>query len=159
MRPKIYLFGDSITEESFSNGGWGASLANHFSRTVCTPPVRLYVSNTYHYIIDILFLIYNWFLWVLIKFWFFSHDFILGVMDFDQILILLVDFFFVSGWYCRKRIQWVQHQMGCESIRQGVSSDGWSSTNGSDSVFWRKWCLSWWPLCSLSTCAFRWIQA
>ncbi|KMT04539.1 hypothetical protein BVRB_8g182020 [Beta vulgaris subsp. vulgaris] len=33
MRPKIYLFGDSITEESFSNGGWGASLANHFSRT------------------------------------------------------------------------------------------------------------------------------
>ncbi|OIV97138.1 hypothetical protein TanjilG_00167 [Lupinus angustifolius] len=34
MRPKIYLFGDSITEDSFSEGGWGASLANHFSRTV-----------------------------------------------------------------------------------------------------------------------------
>ncbi|XWS19683.1 hypothetical protein CRYUN_Cryun31cG0036800 [Craigia yunnanensis] len=34
MRPKIYLFGDSITEESFDDGGWGASLANHFSRTV-----------------------------------------------------------------------------------------------------------------------------
>ncbi|KAJ7968676.1 GDSL esterase/lipase [Quillaja saponaria] len=34
MRPMIYLFGDSITEESFSNGGWGASLANHFSRTL-----------------------------------------------------------------------------------------------------------------------------
>ncbi|XP_028774914.1 GDSL esterase/lipase At5g45920 isoform X1 [Neltuma alba] len=34
MRPKIYLFGDSITEESFGIGGWGASLANHFSRTV-----------------------------------------------------------------------------------------------------------------------------
>ncbi|KAL9236819.1 hypothetical protein vseg_011445 [Gypsophila vaccaria] len=33
MRPKIYLFGDSITEASFSDGGWGASLANHFSRT------------------------------------------------------------------------------------------------------------------------------
>lgn len=33
MRPKIYLFGDSITEGSFSNGGWGASLVNHFSRT------------------------------------------------------------------------------------------------------------------------------
>ncbi|KAK6124216.1 hypothetical protein DH2020_042052 [Rehmannia glutinosa] len=33
MRPKIYLFGDSITEESFSDGGWGAALANHFSRT------------------------------------------------------------------------------------------------------------------------------
>jgi hypothetical protein len=33
-RPKIYLFGDSITEDSFSLGGWGASLANHFSRTV-----------------------------------------------------------------------------------------------------------------------------
>lgn len=34
MRPKIYIFGDSITEESFGDGGWGASLAHHFSRTV-----------------------------------------------------------------------------------------------------------------------------
>jgi len=34
MRPKIYLYGDSITEESFSDGGWGASLSHHFSRTV-----------------------------------------------------------------------------------------------------------------------------
>ncbi|XP_031268285.1 GDSL esterase/lipase At5g45920 [Pistacia vera] len=34
MRPKIYLFGDSITEESFADGGWGSLLANHFSRTV-----------------------------------------------------------------------------------------------------------------------------
>lgn len=34
MRPKIYLFGDSITEDSFSEGGWGASLANLFCRTV-----------------------------------------------------------------------------------------------------------------------------
>lgn len=34
MRPKIYLFGDSITEFSFDEGGWGASLANHFARTV-----------------------------------------------------------------------------------------------------------------------------
>lgn len=33
MRPKIYLFGDSITEQSFEDGGWGASLANHFCRT------------------------------------------------------------------------------------------------------------------------------
>ncbi|GAA0172079.1 esterase [Lithospermum erythrorhizon] len=34
MRAKIYLFGDSITQCSFVNGGWGASLANHFSRRV-----------------------------------------------------------------------------------------------------------------------------
>ncbi|KAI4306405.1 hypothetical protein L6164_029685 [Bauhinia variegata] len=33
MRPKIYLFGDSITEGSFQEGGWGASLTNHFART------------------------------------------------------------------------------------------------------------------------------
>ncbi|AES63978.1 putative SGNH hydrolase-type esterase domain-containing protein [Medicago truncatula] len=32
-RPQIYLFGDSITEESFDVGGWGASLSNFFSRT------------------------------------------------------------------------------------------------------------------------------
>ncbi|ONI21276.1 hypothetical protein PRUPE_2G057300 [Prunus persica] len=34
MRPKIYLLGDSITKESFGDGGWGASLAHLFSRTV-----------------------------------------------------------------------------------------------------------------------------
>lgn len=34
MRPKIYLFGDSITEASFCDGGWGSSLAHHFCRTV-----------------------------------------------------------------------------------------------------------------------------
>ncbi|XP_022142322.1 GDSL esterase/lipase At5g45920 isoform X2 [Momordica charantia] len=34
MRPKIYLFGDSITEFSFADGGWGAALAHHFSRRV-----------------------------------------------------------------------------------------------------------------------------
>ncbi|KAJ1685277.1 hypothetical protein LUZ63_016667 [Rhynchospora breviuscula] len=32
MRPKLVLFGDSITEYSFDEGGWGASLANHFTR-------------------------------------------------------------------------------------------------------------------------------
>ncbi|XP_008783917.1 GDSL esterase/lipase At5g45920 [Phoenix dactylifera] len=33
MRPKLVLFGDSITEEAFGDGGWGAALAHHFSRT------------------------------------------------------------------------------------------------------------------------------
>ncbi|KAE8815814.1 GDSL esterase/lipase [Hordeum vulgare] len=33
MRPSIVLFGDSITEESFGEGGWGAHLANHYSRS------------------------------------------------------------------------------------------------------------------------------
>ncbi|KAL4383444.1 hypothetical protein GQ457_15G000740 [Hibiscus cannabinus] len=32
MRPNIVLFGDSITEESLRSGGWGASLANTYSR-------------------------------------------------------------------------------------------------------------------------------
>ena len=47
MRPKIYLFGDSITEFSFDEGGWGASLANHFARTVLFP---FMASNIYIYI-------------------------------------------------------------------------------------------------------------
>uniref|UniRef100_A0A1D1ZIP9 GDSL esterase/lipase At5g45920 n=1 Tax=Anthurium amnicola TaxID=1678845 RepID=A0A1D1ZIP9_9ARAE len=33
MRPRLILFGDSITEESFGDGGWGAALAHLFSRT------------------------------------------------------------------------------------------------------------------------------
>ncbi|MBA0657504.1 hypothetical protein Goklo_009786 [Gossypium klotzschianum] len=32
MRPNIVLFGDSITQESFRSGGWGASLADTYSR-------------------------------------------------------------------------------------------------------------------------------
>lgn len=39
VRPKIILFGDSITEQSFGDGGWGASLANLFSRKVFFPPI------------------------------------------------------------------------------------------------------------------------
>lgn len=32
MRPQIVLFGDSITEQSFRPGGWGAALAYNYSR-------------------------------------------------------------------------------------------------------------------------------
>ncbi|KAG7030909.1 GDSL esterase/lipase [Cucurbita argyrosperma subsp. argyrosperma] len=32
MRPEIVLFGDSLTEQSFSAGGWGAALADTYSR-------------------------------------------------------------------------------------------------------------------------------
>ncbi|KAJ3694227.1 hypothetical protein LUZ60_009707 [Juncus effusus] len=32
MRPKLILFGDSITEFAFAEGGWGSSLTNHFNR-------------------------------------------------------------------------------------------------------------------------------
>ncbi|KAL8118351.1 GDSL esterase/lipase At5g62930 isoform X2 [Apium graveolens] len=32
MRPQIVLFGDSITQQSFSLGAWGAALADTFSR-------------------------------------------------------------------------------------------------------------------------------
>ncbi|CAM8972324.1 unnamed protein product [Rhodiola kirilowii] len=33
-RAQVVLFGDSITEQSFRSGGWGASLANSYSRKV-----------------------------------------------------------------------------------------------------------------------------
>ncbi|KMZ59748.1 putative Isoamyl acetate-hydrolyzing esterase [Zostera marina] len=34
MRPKVILFGDSITEMAFKNEGWSSCLANHFCRKV-----------------------------------------------------------------------------------------------------------------------------
>lgn len=34
MRPQFVLFGDSITEQSFRPGGWGAALADTYSRKV-----------------------------------------------------------------------------------------------------------------------------
>ncbi|XP_047060244.1 GDSL esterase/lipase At5g45920-like [Lolium rigidum] len=32
MRPRLVLFGASLTEQSFASGGWGAALAHHFGR-------------------------------------------------------------------------------------------------------------------------------
>lgn len=37
MRPRLVLFGDSITEQSFADGGWGAALADRFARQVHFP--------------------------------------------------------------------------------------------------------------------------
>ena len=34
MRPPIVLFGDSITQRGFANGGWAALLADFYTRTV-----------------------------------------------------------------------------------------------------------------------------
>jgi isoamyl acetate esterase len=34
VRPRLVLFGDSITEQSFRPGGWGAALADTYSRKV-----------------------------------------------------------------------------------------------------------------------------
>lgn len=34
MRPRLVLFGDSITELSFASGGWGAALTDRFARQV-----------------------------------------------------------------------------------------------------------------------------
>ncbi|EEC67164.1 hypothetical protein OsI_34024 [Oryza sativa Indica Group] len=34
VRPRMVLFGDSITEQSFRPGGWGAALADTYSRKV-----------------------------------------------------------------------------------------------------------------------------
>lgn len=34
MRPQIVLFGDSITQRSFRSGGWGAAVADIYSRKV-----------------------------------------------------------------------------------------------------------------------------
>jgi hypothetical protein len=34
LRPRLVLFGDSITEQSFRPGGWGAALADTYSRKV-----------------------------------------------------------------------------------------------------------------------------
>ncbi len=33
-RPKIVIFGDSLTERSFDQGGWGAALQHNYSRKV-----------------------------------------------------------------------------------------------------------------------------
>lgn len=36
-RPRFLLFGDSITEQGFRNGGWAAALAETYSRKVSSP--------------------------------------------------------------------------------------------------------------------------
>jgi hypothetical protein len=50
MRPQFVLFGDSITQHGFNDGGWCARLANDYSRKVrsficaCSPTRRLLAS-------------------------------------------------------------------------------------------------------------------
>lgn len=39
MRPQIVLFGSSIVQMSFDNGGWGAILANLYARKVLFLPL------------------------------------------------------------------------------------------------------------------------
>jgi hypothetical protein len=34
LRPQFVLFGDSITQQSFEDGGWGAALAALYARQV-----------------------------------------------------------------------------------------------------------------------------
>jgi hypothetical protein len=41
MRPRLVLFGDSITELSFASGGWGAALTDRFARQVRALPCAL----------------------------------------------------------------------------------------------------------------------
>ena len=36
-RPEFVLFGDSLTQRSFEEGGWGANLGNHYVRKVWCP--------------------------------------------------------------------------------------------------------------------------
>lgn len=33
MRPRIILFGDSITQRGFAEGGWAAALSDYYTRT------------------------------------------------------------------------------------------------------------------------------
>jgi hypothetical protein len=35
VRPQLVIFGDSLTQQSFGHGGWGAALANNYARKVC----------------------------------------------------------------------------------------------------------------------------
>jgi hypothetical protein len=62
MRPQIVLFGDSITEQSFRAGGWGAALADTYSRKVnSTFTILLFLTK-----ISFLFILFNY----KILFWF-----------------------------------------------------------------------------------------
>ncbi|KAM3345813.1 hypothetical protein ACQJBY_020381 [Aegilops geniculata] len=46
MRPRLVLLGDSITEQSFAPGGWGAALTEHLARQADVVLRGLYGYNT-----------------------------------------------------------------------------------------------------------------
>lgn len=48
QRPRILLFGDSLTERSFDpEGGWGASLAHRYARKVPGEPCHVFTDSTH----------------------------------------------------------------------------------------------------------------
>lgn len=57
MRPRIVLFGDSITEQSFRSGGWGAALADTYTRKVDPTLIVLFFVAK----IEFLTIILSWF--------------------------------------------------------------------------------------------------
>ena len=137
MRPKIYLFGDSITEFSFDEGGWGASLANHFARTVLFP-----------------FLAFNIYIYIFLFF-------VVDDGDFETYLAYIYIYVLTwTGWCGAKRVRWVQHEMGTAGFGEGISSGGrWRRTLSCDCVLWCKRCLPSWQIRCLPTRAPAWIQA
>jgi isoamyl acetate esterase len=44
-RPVFVLFGSSIVQYSFSNGGWGAALADIYARKVVIPSYSFLISS------------------------------------------------------------------------------------------------------------------
>ena len=55
MRPRIVLFGDSITEQSFRSGGWGAALADTYTRKVDPTLIILFFVAKIEFLTIILF--------------------------------------------------------------------------------------------------------
>ena len=55
MRPRIVLFGDSITEQSFRSGGWGAALADTYTRKVDPTLIVLFFVAKIEFLTIILF--------------------------------------------------------------------------------------------------------
>ena len=47
LRPRFVLFGDSLTQRSFENGGFGAGLTNAYQRKVWPQPLCLLSDMTY----------------------------------------------------------------------------------------------------------------
>ena len=55
MRPRIVLFGDSITEQSFRSGGWGGALADTYTRKVDPTLIILFFVAKIEFLTIILF--------------------------------------------------------------------------------------------------------
>ena len=127
LRPSFVLFGDSITQRSFDEGGWGARLASLYQRKVrprsrrsCPPCPR--TSTCWLKALAI------------------PRNKICETYEMvrETFMTSLCPLWLPPGRCRQQGLQWLQHTMGALPTAQSLPADAASSPKAGDCLLWRQ---------------------